>query len=169
MRMVEQEDLREKGESFFKELMREIEIKNAIAGKVYQNESLVVTSSVEETEITREYEEYKKESKKLMDFCKRMMDKRSKRVEYEELEQPQGVPEVKPISKKELDEKIKEALTKPKEAQNIGEDTIPPQYSREMSRYVPPIPVKEKEKEDLLEKVREITNENQRGVRMKNR
>ena len=36
MRMVEQEDLREKGESFFEELMREIEIKNAITGKVYQ-------------------------------------------------------------------------------------------------------------------------------------
>ena len=35
MRMVEQEDLRKKGESFFEELMREIEIKNAIAGKVY--------------------------------------------------------------------------------------------------------------------------------------
>ena len=31
MRMVEQEELREKGESFFEELMREIEIKNAIA------------------------------------------------------------------------------------------------------------------------------------------
>ena len=98
-----------------------------------------------------------------MGFCRKMMDKRSKRGEYEELEQPQGVPDVKPISKKELDEKIKEALIKPKEAQNIGEDTIPPQYSREMSRYEPPIPVKEKEKEDLLEKVREITNGESKG------
>ena len=97
MRMVEQEDLREKGESFFEELMREIEIKNAIAGKVYQNKSLVVTSSVGETKITKEYEEYKKESRRLMDFCRRMIDKRSKREEYEELEQPQGVQEVKPI------------------------------------------------------------------------
>ena len=152
MKMVEQEDLREKGESFFEELMREVEIKNAIAEKVYQNKSLVVTSSVEETEMTKEYEEYKKESKRLMDFCRRMIDKRSKREEYEELEQPQGVPDVKPISRKELDEKIKEALIMPKEAQNIGENTIPPQYSREISRYEPPIPVKEKEKEDLLEK-----------------
>ena len=104
MRMVEQEDLREKGEIFFEELMREIEIKNAIAEKIYQNKSLVVTSSVGETEITKEYEEYKKESKTLMDFCKRMIDKRSKREEYEDLEQPQGVPDLKPISKKELDE-----------------------------------------------------------------
>ena len=87
MKMVEQEDLREKGESFFEELMREIEIKNAIAEKVYQNKSLVVTSSVREIEITKEYEEYKKKSKRLMGFCRRMIDKRSKREEYEELEQ----------------------------------------------------------------------------------
>ena len=98
-----------------------------------------------------------------MDFCKRMIDKRGKREEYEELEQPQGVPNVKPISKKELDEKIKEALIIPKEAQNIGENTILPQYLREISRYEPPIPVKEKEKEDLLEKVREITNGESKG------
>ena len=163
MKIVEQEDLREKGESFFEELMRELEVKNAIAEKVYQNKSLVVTSSEAETEITKEYEEYKKESKRLMDFCRRMIDKRSKREGYEELEQPQGVPEVKLISKKEFDEKIKEALIMPKEAQNIGENTIPPQYSREMSRYEPPIPVKEKEEKDLLEKVREITSGESKG------
>ena len=54
-------------------------------------------------------------------------------------------------------------MIKPKEAQNIGEDTIPPQYSREMSRYEPPIPVREKEKKDLLEKVREITSGESKG------
>ena len=162
-KMVEHEDLREKGESFFEELMREVEIKNAIAEKVYQNKSLVVTSSVGETEMAKEYEEYKKESKRLMDFCRRMIDKRSRREEYEELEQPQEVPDVKPISKKELNEKIEEALIIPKEAQNIGENTIPPQYSREISRYEPPISVKEKEREDLLEKVREITSGESKG------
>ena len=163
MRVVEQEDLRDKGESFFEELLGEIEIKNAIAAKVYQNKSLKVTDSKQETGITKEFEEYKKESEKLIDFCKIMMDKRSKREEYEELEQPQGVPDVKPISKEELDEKIKEAWITPEEAQNIGGNTIPPQYSREISRYEPPIPVKEKEKEDLLEKVREITSGESKG------
>ena len=143
--------------------MGEIEIKNAIAAKVYQNKSLEVTNSKEETKITREFEDYKKESRKLMDFCKRMMVKRGRREEYGQLEQPQGVPDVKPISKKELDEKIKEALITPKKAQNIGENTIPPQYSTEISRYEPPIPVKEKEKEDLLEKIREITSGESRG------
>ena len=122
-----------------------------------------MTDSKEETGITKEFEEYKKESERLIDFCKIMMDKRSKREEYEELEQPQGVTEVKPISKEELDRKIKEAWITPKEAQNIGENTIPPQYSREISRYEPPIPIKEKEKEDLLEKVREITSGESKG------
>ena len=163
MRIVEQEDLRDKRESFFEELLGEIEINNAIAAKVYQNKSLKVTDSKEETGITKEFEEYKKESEKLIDFCKIMMDKRSKREEYEELEQPQGVPDVKPISKEELDQKIKEAWIIPKEAQNIGENTIPPQYSREISRYEPPIPIKEKEKEDLLEKVREMTSRESKG------
>ena len=130
MRVVEQEDLREKGESFFEELMGEIEVKIAIAAKAYQNKSLEVTNSKEETDTTREFEDYKKESRKLMDFCKRMIDKRGKRGEYEKLEQPQGVPDVRPISKRELDEKIKEALITPKKAQHIGENTIPPQYSR---------------------------------------
>ena len=125
-RVIEQKDLRGKGESFFEELMGEIEIKNAIASKVYQNKSLEVTNSKEETEMTREFGEYKKESGKLMDFCKRMIDKRGKREEYEELEQPQGVPDVKPISKRELDEKIKEALITPKKAQNIGKNTTTP-------------------------------------------
>ena len=47
-----------------------------------------MTSSKEETEMTREFEEYKKESRKLIDFCKRMIDKRGKREKSEELEQP---------------------------------------------------------------------------------
>ena len=79
MKVVEQEDLRDKGESFFEELLGEIEIKNAIGAKVYQNKSLEVTGSKEETGITKEFEEYKKESKKLIAFCKIMMDKRSER------------------------------------------------------------------------------------------
>ena len=46
MKIAEQEDLREKERSFFEELIRELDIKNAIAGKVYQNRSLVKESFV---------------------------------------------------------------------------------------------------------------------------
>ena len=49
--------------------------------------------------------EYKKESERLMNFCRKMLEKRNKTQEYEELEQPHGVPDVKPTSKRELDKK----------------------------------------------------------------
>ena len=53
-------------------------------------------------EVDKQHKDYQKESKRFMDFCRKMVDKKA---EYFDLEQPQGVPDVKPISKKELDEK----------------------------------------------------------------
>ena len=129
MDMVEQEDLTEKGRNFFQELMREIEIKNAIAEKVPQNRYSAIANSSEMAEADTQHKNYQKESKRLMDICKKMMDKKDKEAGYIDLEQPQGVPDVKPISKKELDKKIAEAIIRPKKAQNIGENTIPPHYS----------------------------------------
>ena len=153
MEMVEQRDLSEKGRDFFQELMREIEIKNAIAEKVLQNRYTIVANSSEMAEADKQHKEYQKESKRLMDSCRKLIDKKDKGAGYIDLEQRQGIPDVKPISKKELDEKIAEAIIKPKKAQPIGENTIPPHYSQEMSRYEPPLPVKKREQERLLEKV----------------
>ena len=79
------------------------------------------------------------------------------------MEQPEGVPEVKEISKEKLNEKLKEIIDQPQYVKPIGETTLPPYYSREMSRYEPPNPIKQKEREDLLEKVREITSEESKG------
>ena len=56
-------------------------------------------------EVDKQHKDYQKESKRLMDFCRKMVDKKDKKVEYIDLEQPQGVSDVKPILKKELDEK----------------------------------------------------------------
>ena len=129
MDMVEQKDLSEKGRNFFQELMEEIEIKNAIAEKVLQNRHSIIANSSEMTEADTQHRDYQKESKRLMDFCRKMIDKKDKEAGYIDLEQPQGVPDIKPISKKELDEKIAEAIIRPKEVQNIGENTLPPHYS----------------------------------------
>ena len=68
------------------------------------------------------------------------------------------MPDVKPITEKELEQKLREAHIEPQQVDLIGSDTIPPYYSREISRYEPPIPVKEREKQEALEKVRERTN-----------
>ena len=104
--------------------MEEIEVKNAIAEKVLQNRHPIIANSTEMAEADAQHRDYQKESKRLIDFCRTMIDKKDKEAGYIDLEQPQGVPDVKPISKKELDEKIAEAIIRPKEVQNIGENTL---------------------------------------------
>ena len=99
-----------------------------------------------------------------MDFCRKMIDKKDKEAGYIDLEQPQGISDVKPIPKKELDKKNSRGHnTAPKKAQAIGKNTTPPHYSWEMSRYEPPLPVKKREQEEVLEKVREMTNGGSKG------
>ena len=84
------------------------------------------------------------------------MGKREKEANSVELEQPEGVPKVREISKEKLNEKLKEIINQPQYVRPIGENTLPPYYSREMNRYEPLNPIKQKEREDLLEKVREV-------------
>ena len=71
MDMVEQKDLREKGRNFFQELMEEIEIQNEIAEKVLQNRHSIIANSSEMAEADTQHRDYQKESKWLMDFCKK--------------------------------------------------------------------------------------------------
>ena len=158
MDIVQQEDLTDKNRKFFQELMREIEIKNAIAQKVLSNNLAAVGNSEEEAEVNLQHKEYQKESFRLLRFCRKMIEKKDKEAGYIELEQPEGVPDVKSITEKELDQKLREAHVELQQVDPVRGDTIPPYYLREMSRYEPPIPVQEKEKQEALEKVREITN-----------
>ena len=167
MDIVQQENLTDKNREFLQELMREIEIKNAIVQKVLGNRLTAVGNSEEEPEVNLQHKEYQKESFRLLRFCRKMIEKKDKEVEYIELEQPEGVPDVKSITERELDQKLREACVEPQQVDPIGGDTLPPYYSREVSRYEPLIPVQEKEKQ-ALEKVREITMEGQREVKVRN-
>ena len=110
-----------------------------------------------------QYREYHRESRKLLDFCERMMGKREKEANSIELEQPERVPRVREISKEKLNEKLNGIIDQPQFVEPIGKNTLPPYYSREMSRYEPPNPIKQKEREDLLEKVKEMTSEESKG------
>ena len=163
MDIVQQEDLSNKNREFFQESMREVEIKNAIAQKVLDNRLAGVGNSEEEAEVDLQHKEYQKESFRLLRFCRKVIEKKDKEAGYIEFDQPEGVPNVEPITEKELDQKLREALIEPQQVKSVGGNTIPPHYSREMSRYEPPIPVKEKEKEEALEKVTEMTNGGSKG------
>ena len=162
MDIVHQEDLTDNNREFFQELMREIEIKNAIAQKVLNNRLAAVGNS-EEVEVNLQHKEYQRGSFRLLKFCRKMIEKNDKEVGYIELEQPEGVPDVKSIMKRELDQKLREARVEPQQVEPIRGNTIPPYYSKEVSRYEPPIPVQEKKKQEALEKVKEITNGGSKG------
>ena len=163
MDVIQQEDMGDKNREYFQEMAKEVKIKNDIAQKVLNNRLSVIKTPAEKGKTNLQYKEYQKENKKLLDFCEKMMGKREKEANSVELEQPEGVPEVKEISKEKLDEKLKEIIDQPQYVKPIRENTLPPYYSREMSRYEPPNPIKQKEREDLLEKVREMTSEESKG------
>ena len=159
MDAIQQEDMGDKNREYFQEMAKEIKIKDDIAQKVLNNRLSVIRTPAEKGKTNLQYKEYQRESKKLLDFCEKMMGKREKEADSIELEQPEGVPKVREISKEKLNEKLNEIIDQPQYVRPIGENTLPPYYSREMSRYEPPNPIKQKEREDLLEKVREMTSE----------
>ena len=163
MDVIQQEDMGDKNREYFQEMAKEVKIKNDIAQKVLNNRLSVIKTPAEKGKTNLHYKEYQKESKKLLDFCEKMMGKREKEANSLELEQPEGVPEVKEISKEKLNEQLKEIIDQPQYVKPIGENTLPPYYSREMSRYEPPNPIKQNEREDLLEKVKEMTSEESKG------
>ena len=49
-----------------------------------------------------------------------MIEIKDKEAGYIELEQPEGVPDVKPITEKELDQKLREAHIEPQQVDTIG-------------------------------------------------
>ena len=163
MDVIQQEDMGDKNREYFQEMAKEIKIKDDIAQKVLNNRLSVIRTPVEKGKTNLQYKEYQKESEKLLDFCEKMMGKREREADSIELEQPEGVPKVREISKEKLNEKLNEIIDQPQYVKPIGENTLPPYYSREISRYEPPNPIKQKEREDLLEKVREMTSEETKG------
>ena len=163
MDVIQQEDMGDKNREYFQEMSKEVKIKNDIAQKVLNNRLSVIKTLAEKEKTNFQYKKYQKESKKLLDFCEKMIGKREKEIDSLELEQPEGVPKVKEISKEKLNEKIKEIIDQPQYVKPIEENTLPPHYSREMSRYEPPNPIKQKERKDLIEKVKEMTSEESKG------
>ena len=64
----------------------------------------MIKTLAEKGKTNLQYKEYQKESKKLLDFCEKIMGE----ADSLELEQPEGVPEVKEISKEKLNEKLRD-------------------------------------------------------------
>ena len=97
MDVIQQEDMEDKNREYFHEMAKEVKIKNDIAQKVLNNRLSVIKTPQEKGKAHSHYDEYQKESRKLLNFCEKMMEKREKEIDSLELEQPEGVPKVKEI------------------------------------------------------------------------
>ena len=97
MDAIQQEDMGDKNREYFQEMAKEIKIKDDIAQKVLNNRLSVIRTPAEKGKTNLQYKEYQKKSKKLLDFCEKMMGKREKEANSIELEQPEGVPKVREI------------------------------------------------------------------------
>ena len=124
MDVIQQEDMGDKNREYFQEMAKEIKIKDDIAQKVLNNRLSVIRTPAEKGKTNLQYKEYQKESKKLLDFCEKMMGKREKEADYIELEQPERLPKVRAISKEKLNEELKEIIDQPQYVRPIGGNTF---------------------------------------------
>ena len=76
MDVIQQEDMGDKNREYFQEMAKEVKIKNDIAQKVLNNRLSVIKTPAEKGKTNLQHKEYQKESKKLLDFCEKMMGKR---------------------------------------------------------------------------------------------
>ena len=78
MDIIQQEDMGDKNREYFQEMAKEMKIKNDIAQKVLNNRLSVIRTPAGKGKTNLQYKEYQKESKKLLDFCEKMMGKRER-------------------------------------------------------------------------------------------
>ena len=75
---IQQEDMENKNREYFREMAKEVKVKDDIAQKVLNNRLSIIKTSQEKDKARSHYAEYQKESQKLLSFCKKMMEKREK-------------------------------------------------------------------------------------------
>ena len=129
MDAIQQQDIEDKNREYFRETAEEIKIKNNIAPKVRNNRLSVIRTPEEKKKTNLQCREYQKESKKLLNFCERMIGKKEREADYIELEQPERVPKVREILKEELNKELSKIIDQPQYVSPIGENTLPPYYS----------------------------------------
>ena len=82
---IQQEDMEKKNREYFQEMAKEVKVKDDIAQKVLNNRLSIIKTSQEKDKARSHYAEYQKESKKLLSFCKKMMEKREKEINWNNL------------------------------------------------------------------------------------
>ena len=144
-------ELDDKLKEYFEKTKKEVSCKNSLAKWVHQHKMQNVNTSDDEREIEQEYQKFKRNKIKSSSIC-------DKKIQEFEEQDYLSLKESKSVSDPIKEEEIKVQYVKP-----IGGNTLPPEYSKEISRYQPSEKERVKAMKDALSTVRQFTSEGNSG------
>ena len=123
--------------------------KNALAKWVHQHKMQNVDTSNDERKVDQEYQKFKRKQNQVFSIC----EKKIQEIKEQDNLSLKGSRSVSDLND---EEEIKVQYVRP-----IGGNTLPPQYSKEISRYQPSEKERVKAMKDALSAVRQFTSEGQ--------
>ena len=120
-------ELDDKPREYFERTKQEVAHKNTLAKWVYQHKMQNVSTSDDEKKVSQEYQRFKRKQSWVLSICEKIMQEvEGPDPDYLQIKESRSTSDLGP------EEEIKVQHVRP-----IGGNTIPPQYSREISRYQP--------------------------------
>ena len=132
---------------YFEKTKKEVLRKNVLAKWVYQHKMQNVDTSDDERKVDQEYQKFKRKQNQVSSICKKKIQEIEEQ-DYLSLKGSRSVPHLN------NEEEIKVQYIRP-----IGGNTLPPQYSKEISRYQPSEKERVKAMKDALSTGRQFTSE----------
>ena len=135
-------ELDDKPKEYFERTKREVSCKNVLAKWVHQHKIQNVDMSDDERKVDQEYQKFKKKQSQVYSIC----EKKIQEIKGKDYLSLRGSRSVSDVSN---EEEIKVQYVEP-----IGGNTLPPHYSKEISRYQPSDTERVKAMKDSLSAVR---------------
>ena len=139
--------LDDKPKEYFEKTKKEESHKNVLAKRVHQHKMQNVDTSDDERKVDQEYQKFKRKQNQVTSIC----EKKIQEIKEQDYLSLKGS---KSVSDPNNEEEIKVQYVRP-----IGGNTLPPQYSKEISRYQPSEKERVKAMKDALSAVRQLTSE----------
>ena len=140
-------ELDDKPREYFERTKWEVAHKSTLTKWVYQHKMQNVAMSNDEKKVNQEYQRFKRKQSQVLSICEKKMQE----VKEQDYLQIRGSRSASDLGS---EEEIKVQHARP-----IGGNTIPLQYSREISRYQPSDKERTRAMKDALNAVREFTSE----------
>ena len=144
-------ELDDKPKEYFEKTKKEVSRKNSLAKRVHQHKMQNVNTSDDEREVEQEYQKFKKKQNRISSICDRKIQ------EFEEQDYL-SLKGSKLVSDPVKEEGIKAQYVKP-----IRGNTLPLEYSKEISRYQPSEKERVRAMKDALSAVRQFMSEGNLG------